>query len=72
MPFNQDLCDERHDNIDKKLDRILSLVEGNGEPGIRLDVDRLKQRMNLALWVIALFTARMVWLVGQLIYDKVR
>jgi hypothetical protein len=72
MPFNQDLCDERHDNIDKKLDRILSLVEGNGEPGIRLDVDRLKQRMNLALWVIALFTARMVWLVGQLVYDKVR
>ena len=70
MAFNQDLCDVRHDNIDKKLDKILTILEGNGSPGLRMDVDRLKQRCVFAAWIAGLFAARMIWLVGQLVYDK--
>ena len=63
MPnVTQDLCDERTkgmtsslERIEGKLDRISLSLHGNGEPGMRLRLDRLEQserRRGRFLWVV--------------------
>lgn len=59
----QKYCDLRFDTVDKstvevseKVDRILLILEGNGKPGLRMDIDRLKEarkRHIKFLWIIA-------------------
>lgn len=70
--YNRELCDERHHQIDNKLDRIISNLEGNGKPGIKMELDRLKQQLKVMCWIAGLFVARMVWMLGEFIYERVQ
>lgn len=48
--YNPELCNERHSNIDKKLDKIVSILEGNGKEGHVTRLDRLEQRWKV-VWL---------------------
>jgi len=44
--FNTELCNERHKNIDEKLDKILTHMEGNGKPGVINRLTTVETRLN--------------------------
>lgn len=59
------------DRIDANSQRIVELLEGNGKPGIRMDVDRLKgsnRRRNLVTW--AMFLA-ILGVLGRLAFQAI-
>ena len=72
MAFNQDLCDERHDNIDEKLDRILILLEGNGKVGAMTRIDRMEQKWAWFLWLMAPIYLGIVGALIKVIYTYVQ
>jgi hypothetical protein len=68
--------EERTSSMDEKLDRLVYALEGNGQPGLRLDVDRLKKaeadraekdrkRSNVAWAGLAAGVTALVSLVGK-------
>jgi len=63
---------------DVKLDAITNIqaehhstLYGNGKPGLRLDVDRLKVFKRTACWFIGSCVVTCIGLVGKLIYAAV-
>lgn len=78
--FSQKLCDERHKNIDEKLDLIIKNQElffkkfegSNGNPGFTVRIDRLERAAKVFYWVSGLFVARFIWIATQFLYDKVK
>lgn len=61
------VCDERFDHICTKLDRVLVILEGNGQPGMKVRLDRVEQRNKLVQWVFATFAMAVIAFGGWLL-----
>ena len=48
------------EGLNKKLDRVLYLLEGNGTPGIIVRVDRLEQPAEADRWIRRVFIGAVV------------
>jgi len=46
------ICKDKFEGLDRKQDRIIALLEGNGTPGLRIEVDRLKQFSAVMLRIL--------------------
>ena len=66
LGFLQTMFAERMDRQDEMLRLLLAHIEGNGSPGIKMDVDRLKQWRThckvAAGTVLAAAVSILVWL----------
>lgn len=40
------------ENMQKQIEELHHTICGNGQPGLKIDVDRLKQRQKLRDWVL--------------------
>lgn len=58
-------------DINEKIDRLLHHIEGNGKPGLRIEVDRLNQFKALHSKVIWALTASIIGIVCEMVYKWV-
>lgn len=70
-------------NSDEKIDKIYDVVirmepmvtehhktlYGNGKPGLRMDVDRLKIFKKVSCWFTSAFTLMILGVIGRFIYQ---
>lgn len=72
MPLQ--LCTERFAQITKQLDRVIELLEGNGNVGLKVRVDRIEQRGRMLQWIVATFAAALTAFVGWLlrVYEHIQ
>jgi len=55
----------------EKLDEVRTTVYGNGRPGVKTDVDRLKLYCKVQCWFLAAVTAASISLIAKLIYNHI-
>lgn len=68
--------DEAHDSLVRDFKgvkesqaRIEKAIIGNGEPGMRIDLDRLKQKEKARQWTLRAFLLALLTLAGKALYD---
>lgn len=61
--------EEGHGEINKKLDRIIYSMEGNGQPGMKVRVDRLETSAADAKWAKRAGFSALIGVVAQFIYE---
>ena len=53
----------------KEIKEVRSTLYGNGQPGIKIDVDRLKNFKKVSCWFFGAMTLAGMTVVGKLIYN---
>ena len=55
--------------MEKRLEKLELTVfgDGNGVPGLRMEVDRIKQLLRHARWIVALLAGQLVATVAEML-----
>lgn len=64
--------EEGNVEINKKLDRIIYSMEGNGQPGMKVRVDRLETAAADSKWAKRAGFSALIALVAQFIYEVLK
>lgn len=46
-------CKDRFDRLEGSINRVLHSLEGNGEPGIKVEIDRLKRGWAFTIFLLS-------------------
>lgn len=53
----------------KKLDELGEEIWGNGKPGLKIDMDRFKEREKVKTWMMTSISLVLFGVVGRIVYD---
>lgn len=70
MPLTLEVLEERLKSMDEKLDKLVESVDGNGQAGLKLRVDRLEQSRAFASKVLWVLFGATISLLASTVHDK--
>lgn len=52
--YSKAVCDQKHGDLERRMNSIEHVVNGNGKPGLATQIATLGERMNTSMWALGI------------------